>query len=152
MADPHTNDCACPVCAQACEFKPGWFEPHQLAPLAKAMGLTIEQLFADHLAVDWWAGDDITGGRNIFVLSPRLMEESGGGMFPANPHGCCHWYRKGKCEIHSQGKPAECAFAHHNVSHAEYLHHRIGVVRAWALCQETIYKLLGREPTLPNVK
>src|SRR5690348_1894124 len=110
MPDSVRKDCSCPKCSQECEYKPGWFHPDQVAPLAEKLNLTVQQLFERHLSVDWWAGDDMTGGRDVFVLSPRLAGQAGGDMFPSDRRGTCHWYRQGKCEIHHQGKPAECAF------------------------------------------
>jgi hypothetical protein len=141
-----SRDCDCAECRLACEYKPGWFHPDEIAPLAARLGLTVEQLFRKHLSVDWWAGDAMTGGRDVFVLSPRLHSDAGGDMFAANPHGRCHWYKDGRCAIHESGKPAECAFAHHDVSHAEYLRHRLGLVAAWAKQQTLIARLLGRPP------
>lgn len=146
MPDTGKNDCSCARCASACERKPGWFHPDQIAPLAKSLGLSITQLFARHLSVDWWAGDSMTDGKDVFVLSPRLDGEPGGGLFPANPHGACHWYREGKCQIHALGKPDECAFAHHDVSDSDYFRNHLAVVTAWMPHQARIARLLGRPP------
>jgi hypothetical protein len=143
-----SRDCNCAECRSACEYKPGWFHPGQIAPLAARLGLTPEEFFRDHLSVDWWSGDAATSGRDIFVLSPRLTDEVGGGMFPSNPHGRCHWYQDGRCAIHDSGKPAECAFAHHDVGHVDYLRHRLGLVAAWAEQQPLIARLLGRPPRI----
>src|SRR5579862_5400417 len=138
MTPGANKDCACEHCRQACEYKPGWFGPAQIALLAMALDISVQQLFERHLSVDWWAGDAMTGGRDVFVLSPRLDGKAGGGMFPANPHGLCHWYKNGECAIHALGKPAECAFAHHDVSRADYLNHRLNLVREWAGQQSLI--------------
>jgi hypothetical protein len=146
MSSGGNKDCDCRHCRQACEYKPGWFGPSQIAPLAAALNLSVVELFNHHLSVDWWAGDVMTGGQDVFVLSPRLVTQKGGDTFPADPNGHCHWHKDGKCAIHTKGKPAECAFAHHDVSHGDYLNHRLSLVREWARHQQMIAALLGREP------
>lgn len=97
------GECDCTGCRSACEYKPGWFTPDQIAPLAKALKLSVKQLFKKHLQVDWWVDSP-----NVFVLSPRLKSEEGGTIFDSDPKGACHWYKDGKCMIHALGKPAEC--------------------------------------------
>jgi hypothetical protein len=147
MAETPNPGCSCAKCASYCTHKPGWFHPDQIAPLAKALRLSIAELFRRHLAIDWWAGDDLTGGKDVFVLSPRLEGAAGGDMFPGDPHGACHWFRDGKCQIHTLGKPAECAFAGHDVSEHDSLRNHLAMVAAWAPHQHRIEKMLGRPPS-----
>jgi hypothetical protein len=141
------KDCSCAKCSSYCNHKPGWFHPDQIAPLAKNLQLTVTELFERHLSVDWWAGDAMTGGKDVFVLSPRLENQAGGAMFPANPHGACHWFKHGKCQIHAGGKPAECAFAHHDVSERDYLRNHLTMVAAWMPHQKRIADMLGKPPS-----
>jgi hypothetical protein len=146
MGDTPQDACSCAKCNSYCEHKPGWFHPDQIPPLAKTLHLSEQELFRRHLSVDWWAGDSMTGGKDVFVLSPRLVGQEGGGMFPANPHGACHWFRGGKCQIHTLGKPVECAFARHDLKEGDYLRNHLAMVTAWMPRQQRIADLLGRPP------
>ena len=138
--------CSCSKCASACR-RPGWFLPSQIAPLAKALGLTVQELFDKHLAVDWWVDSP-----DVFVLAPRLKGEKGGEMYPPNPEGGCHWFKNGKCAIHSEGKPYECQQLGHGsgdeMIHAEHSK----VADAWRAKkhQRMIERLLGEPPETPQ--
>src|SRR5271154_3645616 len=101
--------CSCKECQTACSNKPGWFAPSQIKPLAKKLGLTVQELFNKHLQIDWWDRYP----KHVFVLSPRQTHGAGGTMFPGNPKGECHWFKKGKCSIHELGKPRECQMLGH---------------------------------------
>ena len=147
MQNGRPKNCSCAKCSSYCYHKPGWFHPDQIAPLAESLQVTVAELFERHLSVDWWAGDAMTGGKDVFVLSPRLKDQAGGTMFPANPHGACHWFRGGKCQIHANGKPAECAFAHHDVGERDYLLNHLAMVEAWLPHQGRISELLGKPPS-----
>lgn len=142
------NSCDCRVCQGACEHKPGWFAPDQIAPLADRLGITVEELFKKHLSVDWWCGDSLTDYDDVFVLSPKLAGTDGGDMFPGDPRGVCHWFKDGKCQVHALGKPAECAFTHHTMYKEEHTRRRKEFVKAWQepVNQKMIDDLLGREP------
>lgn len=143
------NSCDCASCRSACEHKPGWFRPDQIEPLAARMDLTVKQLFDRHLAVDWWCGDSITDGEDVFVLSPAITGEAIGDMFPGNPQGTCVLFKKGKCTIHKLGKPDECAFARCDEKRTAMTANRHKIVHAWNTPenQKMIRDLLGREPT-----
>jgi hypothetical protein len=145
MGKPKITECVCEACQGACTLKPGWFHPNQIAPLAKKLGLSEQEFFDKHLLVDWWDnwGDDL---EDVFVLSPRIVGESGGRMYPGEPEGVCHWYKGGRCQIHQLGKPLECAFANHTDTHEQHKRKRMRIVRAWLPHQGKIAKLLGREP------
>lgn len=140
------KECSCAECQEACKNKPGWFHPDDIDPLAEQLGLTPEQLFAEHLTIDYWNGDEITDHADIFVLSPRTNDQPGGDMFGANPHGTCHWFVDGKCAIHGPNKPAECRQWNHAVPKEKATKARRNIVRAWVPHQERITALLGREP------
>jgi len=143
------NACMCVNCQSACIQKPGWFRPEQIAPLAERMGLTVKELFDKHLAVDWWVGDSLTGGRDVFILSPAVISGQVGDMFPSDPTGTCVWFKEGKCEVHTLGKPNECAFAHHDRDIEERMRaNRNEIVKAWNTKenQQMICTLLGRTP------
>jgi hypothetical protein len=134
--------CSCPDCRSACENKPGWFLPSEIAPLAKQMGLSVAELFQKHLAVDWWCADSEID-HEVFVLSPAVRTETPGDMFSGDPHGTCVFYRRGKCAIHALGKPHECAALTHSGAAAH-----VNTARAWnkPKHQAMIRRLLGREP------
>lgn len=138
-----SNECNCDKCAKACTVKPGWFTPDQIKPLAKALKLSQVELFRRHLQIDWW-----NDSPDVFVLSPKLVGEKGGTMFPGEPSGTCHWFKDGKCAIHSLGKPAECAFYHHTTERASTLENHEKTADAWRTPehQELIRTLYGAEP------
>jgi len=97
----------CGKCQSACERKPGWFKPGEVEAVAEYLGLTLPELFASKLAVDWWVG----GGKDysdIYTLSPALIGEHAGIEFPGDPRGQCVFFKDGRCEIHPV-KPFECA-------------------------------------------
>jgi hypothetical protein len=139
------GECSCTACRNACQHKPGWFQPQQIKPLAEAMGLTVEELFKQHLQVDYWNGEEDDPA--TFVLSPRLKDYEGGTMFPANPRGTCHWYEDGKCAIHTLGKPAECQQLGHEGTTAVRARHE-ATAQTWKSKrhQQTIRELYGGEP------
>lgn len=138
------NACSCAKCAGACEHKPGWFKPEQIAPLAEALGLSEQELFDKHLQVDWYEAEDDEG--DIFVLSPAVVDGDAGDMFDGDPRGVCRWFIEGKCAIHDLGKPFECAAYHHtDTNDAARVHHKEAAL-AWKGEHERIKKLLGREP------
>lgn len=139
------NACECSVCRGACEHKPGWFKPEEIAPLAEAMGVTEQELFDNHLQVDWWNGDEATGYEDVFVLSPALVGEAGD-MFDRDPRGRCHWYVAGKCAIHELGKPFECAAYHHTEKDIKPRHRGVAVAWNKPEHQAKVRELLGREP------
>ena len=137
------NACSCERCQGACQHKPGWFRPEQIAPLAAALGLTEQQLFDHYLQVDWWVVDD---GNEIFVLSPGVVRGDLGGMFDRDPRGTCVWFKDGKCAIHELGKPYECASWRHDTPEGcgQVVHHE--TARSWADHADKVRQLLGRDP------
>ena len=139
------NSCNCHACNEACTVKPGWFHPDQIAPLAAAMGISEQELFDKHLLVDWWDnyGDEAI---DVFLLSPDITAEHPGGMFRGDPHGRCRWFVDGKCEIHTLGKPAECAHYIHGMPHDTAQDFRLKLVESWLPHQNRIAKLLGQKP------
>jgi hypothetical protein len=140
---PQVGACNCSDCRAACTNTPGWFTPDQIEPLAQALGLTVDELFADHLRIDWWEGES-----PVFVLAPKLRGREGGEMADGDPHGTCHWYVDEKCAIHETGhKPAECARLGH--VDGERVHFaRKELIAAWRpkKMQAWIRELYGGEP------
>lgn len=150
MADEKApaNACSCEICRGACEHKPGWFKPEEIAPLAAALGLTEQELFNQHLQVDWWNGTEETDWEEVFILSPAIIGGNPGDMFNSDPRGRCAWFTDGKCAIHKFGKPFECAAYHHDQP-KDISSHKI-VALAWNTPknQAKVRELLGREPEM----
>jgi hypothetical protein len=140
------GECDCHHCKAACEHRPGWFLPEQIEPLAKSLGITTAELFKEHLQVDWWVGSP-----DIFLLAPRLKGETGGTIYPGDPCGICHWFRDGKCEIHTHGKPAECQQLGHEGGRV-VTGDREKIADAWrgAEHQQMVRDLYGLEPEAPD--
>ncbi len=145
FGDEEPPACTCATCQSYCARKPGWFRPDEIAPLAANLGLTVQQLFDQHLAVDLWTAKPDTDEVDIFVLAPRTTYQKGGDTYGLNPLGRCHWLIEGRCAIHEAGKPFECRMAHHDNGpigrriHAE-------ARDAWRDHQQMIAGLLGRPP------
>jgi len=137
------GECSCKECKSACSNKPGWFSPAQIKPLAKKLGLTVQELFKQHLQIDWWDRYP----KNVFVLSPRQTRGTGGTMFPANPKGECHWFKNGKCSIHELGKPIECQLLGHSEAEPKISNHE-RAMKTWdnPKAQQMIRDLYGKEP------
>jgi hypothetical protein len=77
------------------------------------------------------------------ALGLTVRESPAGREYPGDPVGRCHWYREGRCAIHTLGKPLECARTHHDQPGIE-LH--LAMAQAWSAHQEMIRELLGRAP------
>lgn len=137
------GECSCERCQSACTYRPGWFAPEQIAPLAAALGLTPKQFFDQHLQIDWWEADE-----PIFVLAPRGTGEMGGTMYPSDPRHRCHWFVHGKCEIHAAGKPMECQQSSHIHSSEQVAAMHKAVFERWrpAEHQQMIRDLYEGEP------
>ena len=136
--------CQCESCRGACENKPGWFAPKQIAPLARKLGLSQQQLFDRHLSVDWFEDPD----GDVFILSPKLKGKKGGEMCGGDPRGTCAWFMNGKCAIHEKGKPLECARLGHGPDGKMLSIKNEKIADMWRdpKQQKKIRKLLGREP------
>jgi Fe-S-cluster containining protein len=143
-----TNACSCQGCQGACEHKPGWFKPDEIAPLAAALGISEQELFDKHLMVDWWGADSDTDYNDVFVLSPAIVNGIPGEEFASDPRGTCRWFVDGKCAIHDQGKPFECAAYHHSDEPKAGSPHHKEAAMAWnnPEAQARIRELLGRDP------
>lgn len=134
--------CTCAECVACCEFKPGWFLPEEIAPLAAAMGLTEKELFDRHLMVDAWYGDTVA--EDIYLLAPGIVGGDIGDHYPTKPTGVCVFLKGGLCSIHEQGKPFECRATIHGPIPSP--HEEVG--RAWDKPehQAKVAQLLGRKP------
>jgi Fe-S-cluster containining protein len=139
------QDCSCKTCRTACEVKPGWFLPGEAEKAADYMGLSIEDFFRQYLLVDYYFDDD---DKDIFVLSPGILESKSGQEYPGDPHGTCIFYKDGKCSIHPV-KPYECRKSIHDEGWEAVEQRHEYVARTWSHDREAgnkIRKLLGREP------
>ena len=125
------TSCDCERCRRACLNSPGWFTPDQLAPLARHLGLTVEEVFARHLAVGVTHMPD--GSLRHGVMPHKLRDgKKPGGVWTlaelARP-GRCVFYDRGRCTIYPV-RPHECArMMHDRTGLAVKLRHAI--VRRW---------------------
>ena len=143
-------ECDCKMCQRACRRKPGWFLPGEAEVLAENMGVSMQELFDEHLVVDWWSvmHDGIGEVERVYVLAPKTVGQMPGREAGLNPLGRCHWYGDdGKCGVHELGKPFECAQLTHGPDgdHEHAVSHE-DVGLAWVGHQDQIEKLLGRKP------
>ena len=108
--DKHKKSCRCDSCRGACEHKPGWFIPSQIAGLLAHFNVDkIHDLLGFGFAIDWWVEDD----KDTLILSPNIKGNEGNIRYPHNPQGECVFFEGGECKIHPV-KPFECAELSHN--------------------------------------
>jgi hypothetical protein len=128
----------CGICRAGCDRKPGWFLPGEAEKTAAHLGMSLPDLFREHLAVDWWAADP-----SVFLLSPAVRGNQAGHEFPGDPAGSCVFYEGGRCRIHPV-KPHECAVTWCGGGNQSGVHYE--TAEAWEGHQDQIRDLLGREP------
>jgi hypothetical protein len=133
--------CDCNVCKGVCMIKPGWFKPGEVEKVSDFLGITMQELFDEYLAVDWYQNK----GDEIFVLSPATSNCQTGEMFPFNPKGRCVFFDNGKCKIHSFA-PYECREYYHDQTHLECINRHKEVAKMWVDKKEYLGNLLGFEP------
>ena len=133
--------CDCNTCKDACKIKPGWFKPGEAEKVAEYLGISLQDLFNEYLAVDWYQNE----ADETFVLSPATNNCQTGGMFPFNPKGRCVFFENEKCKIHSVA-PFECREYYHNQSHKECTDRHEDVSKEWTNKKEYMSELLGFEP------
>ena len=124
---PHF-ECACDQCVSACRRKPGWFKPGELEKAAALLGLTPQEFFDKHAAVDWWEN---WNEADTQLLAPSLAHAHAGGMYPENPTGRCSLLDENdRCMIH-EAKPYECAQLSHDDTVDEISTRHAAVARTW---------------------
>lgn len=144
MSDGTFDSCVCASCVDACRKKPGWFLPEQIEPLARALNVSVSELFETKLAIDYFVGDD----EKQYVLAPATRGGRAGDMYPFDPYGECVFLDDELCSIHDTGeKPYECkvALACSELALKDALTHG-EVAERWAEHSELIEQLYGREP------
>ena len=121
------SSCDCSDCRKACTQSPGWFLPRQVEDLARAMDLSVEELFRRHLAVGVTAMPD--GSQRHGVMPHKLRDgKKPGAVWTlaelAQP-GRCTFFDRGRCTIY-QHRPFECSrMIHHAADKAVQLRHHI---------------------------
>jgi len=141
------ESCTCDKCKSDCLFKPGWFMPDEIAPLAEYLSLTIQETFDQYLLIDWWV---VTGGNDIYTISPCVTHLSPGGQFTWAAGGKCVFYKDERCAIHPV-KPFECREALHDTFHDgsdDTTHEKVAM--AWKEKQMFIKVISGEEPKQVN--
>ena len=132
------ESCTCRECRTACKYKPGWFIPGEAEKVAPYLNIELKELFDTKLMIDWWCDYP----KDIFLLSPAIINEDAGQEFTADPKGQWVFYKKGLCEIHPV-KPFECKESLHNI---ESFDTHKNVANKWKNNQQQIKNLLDREP------
>lgn len=118
--------------------------PGEVEKLAKFLNITLEELFATKLMVDWFeTGSELP--ETLFVLAPAIVGEKPGAEYPSEPEGTCVFFKDGRCSIH-EAKPFECKQMLHTESHIIIHERHLDVAKAWKPEQGQIRQLLGREP------
>jgi len=138
------SECSCQSCQSACTQKPGWFLPGEIEKVSEHLKIPVQELFDNHLGVDWWESENQE--KSIFVLSPAIRNMTPGEEFPGNPIGECVFFENGKCNIHPV-KPFECReFIHTDKGNEIFRNRKTIIKNAWEPLQQEITELLGREP------
>lgn len=136
--------CDCKKCKNACSYKPGWFLPGEAEKTAESLNMTLKDFFDKYLAVDFFEGSKTT-----FVLSPAVVGNPTGAMFPYRPTGVCVFFKEGKCSIHGNS-PFECAQYIHTDPQKDVQERHENVKNAWDKHQKQIEELLGEKPYTPE--
>ena len=121
--------------------------PEEIPALALALNVSVDELFREHLMVDYWVRYD-KGYNNIYLLAPRILGRKAGSFYPEKPTGACAWFKNGKCSIHLQGKPSECRQLRHGPD-GEYLPiDRKAIAMAWDKPEHRAFiaRLIGKDP------
>lgn len=137
--------CDCQSCHSACKNKPGWFLPGEAEKVADYLKIPLQQLFDDYLAVDWYSDDK---GVDYYPISPAVVGNETGAMFPYKPSGTCVFLDNGKCKIHAVA-PFECQKYYHTQEHSETRQRHDYVAKAWSGNKQQ-EELLGSEPCPPE--
>ena len=136
------DSCECEGCQNACRLNPGWFMPGEAEQTAAHLGISLEELFKQHLGVNWYVGDEDT-----FVLAPAITSMDAGGEYPGDPRGTCVFFKEGRCQIQG-AKPFECREYLHDQTKEDVSKRHKEVAETWNTPehQQQIVRLLGREP------
>ncbi len=104
------SSCDCERCRAACLNSPGWFTPDQIAPLARHLGLTVEETFTRHLAVGVTRMADGTLRHGVMPHKFRDGKKPGSVWTLAElaRPGRCIFFDRGSCGIYPV-RPYECA-------------------------------------------
>lgn len=139
--------CDCTGCKSACKTKPGWFLPGEPERVAEFLKITPKELFDNYLAADWYSSADLD--KDVFVLSPAVIGNPTGALFPFKPTGTCVFLdENGSCKIHSVA-PFECKeYIHSDTKELTTTRHK-NIALEWKDKQESIKVLLGSEPEVP---
>ncbi len=125
------TSCDCERCRAACLNSPGWFTPDQIAPLARHLGLTVDETFARHLAV---GVTKMADGSLRHGLMPHKLQDGKkpGSVWTlaelARP-GRCVFFDRGRCTIYPV-RPHECARMIHDRP-GESIKLRLTIVPRW---------------------
>jgi Fe-S-cluster containining protein len=139
------DSCDCNICKAACKIKPGWFKPDEAEKVAEYLGITMQKLFDEYLAVDWYR----KGGVDYFPLSPAAKKNPKGAMWPYDPRGECVFFENGKCKIHPVA-PFECREYYHTDTPEDIMSRHEQVAKSWNNKKKYIEKLLGHAPYPPE--
>ncbi|HPF69492.1 MAG TPA: YkgJ family cysteine cluster protein [Candidatus Krumholzibacteria bacterium] len=142
---PGIGSCDCDRCRAACLNSPGWFLPGQIAPLARHLGLSVDETFAKYLAVGVTQLPD--GSRRHGLMPHKFRDgKKPGSVWTlaelAQP-GRCVFFDRGKCSIYPV-RPDECARMMHDRADLT-VRIRLGIVARWTdAALAPFAKLLGR--------
>lgn len=140
MKTSSPRSCTCPRCRGACKRKPGWFLPGEVEQVADFLGVSLSELFAARLAVDWWDADGELP--QTFVLAPVIVGAPAGEEYAGAPLGRCIFFTADeRCAIHAV-KPYECATHWCGEDRSHALSRHKDVASAWVDHQDEIVELL----------
>jgi Fe-S-cluster containining protein len=142
-------DCACERCQNFCRVKPGWFAPDQLAPLARRLGLTIEELFRRYLTIDAVLVSEGSATVALYALAPAMVGRSAGAISDPAEKGACVWLEGGRCAIHEL-KPRECSLVDHSTTPEASNLMRAAILREWRQRRKFVQDLYGKKLKPPS--
>lgn len=131
--------CDCPACRSFCYRGPGLFHPGQIPRLASKLGISEQELFRDHLAVELIDGAD---GEPALALRPADRTSGPGKIGLCG--GQCVFFENGHCGLHSIEKPIGCSLPSHSTSSHDLLPALVAISRAWAQKRDWVSSLMGK--------
>ena len=119
--------------------------PGEAEKVAAFLKISMQELFEKYLAIDWYSED----GVDYYPLSPAVVGNMTGEMFPFKPSGTCVFLENGNCKIHSVA-PFECQKYIHTQTQTETRERHGYVAKQWVSKEQYLKNLLGTEPCPPE--
>ncbi len=123
--------------------------PEQIAPLARRLGITIDELFHKYLTIDAVLIEEQKQMKAVYVLAPAIVGQRPGTVSDPTARGTCLWFTGGACQIH-EAKPRECQFVDHTTTPQSSDLLRASILREWVSHKPFVQQLYGKKLKAPE--